>query len=215
MTVLSSHRSVAEPGRGAGWTGARIVSVVTGVLLALCSLGLLGVGGVALWAGHHPAARRRHRSRYLELPQHRLRRRQQHRGSVWGDRWPARAAVAARHRTDQRHAGSRRAGRCSPGITPAGFASRYLAGALAMKRSAASPVTTPSPPGITAAPLRPRPPWPGIWAAQAAGPGRPGPDLARPQRKVDGGRHERRRVTAGCRAHRRRRVAARTGLDRG
>ena len=51
MTVLSSHRSLAEPGRRAGWTGARIVSVVTGVLLALCSLGLLGVGGVALWAG--------------------------------------------------------------------------------------------------------------------------------------------------------------------
>jgi hypothetical protein len=50
MTVLSSHRPVAGPGRRAGWTPARIVSAVMGVLLALCSLGLLGAGGVALWA---------------------------------------------------------------------------------------------------------------------------------------------------------------------
>ena len=47
MTVLSSHRSVAGPGRRAGWTTARIISAVIGVLLALCSLGLLGAGGVA------------------------------------------------------------------------------------------------------------------------------------------------------------------------
>jgi len=47
MTVLSSHRSVAGPGRRAGWTPARIISAVIGVLLALCSLGLLGAGGVA------------------------------------------------------------------------------------------------------------------------------------------------------------------------
>jgi hypothetical protein len=50
MTVLSSHRSVAGPGRRAGWTAARVISAVIGVLLALCSLGLLGAGGVALWA---------------------------------------------------------------------------------------------------------------------------------------------------------------------
>ena len=50
MTVLSSHRSVADPGRRSGWAPARIVSAVIGVLLALCSLGLLGVGGAAWWA---------------------------------------------------------------------------------------------------------------------------------------------------------------------
>jgi len=50
MTVLSSHRPVAGPGRRAGWTAARIISAVAGVLLALCSLGLLGAGGAALWA---------------------------------------------------------------------------------------------------------------------------------------------------------------------
>ena len=50
MTVLSSHRSVADPGRRSGWAPARIASAVIGVLLALCSLGLLGVGGAAWWA---------------------------------------------------------------------------------------------------------------------------------------------------------------------
>jgi hypothetical protein len=50
MTVLSSDRSVADPGRRVGWGPARIVSAVIGVLLALCSLGLLGAGGTALWA---------------------------------------------------------------------------------------------------------------------------------------------------------------------
>ena len=50
MTVLSSDRSVADPGRRGGWGPARIVSAVIGVLLVLCSLGLLGAGGAALWA---------------------------------------------------------------------------------------------------------------------------------------------------------------------
>ena len=50
MTVTSSHHSVAGPGRRVGWTPARIVSAVMGAVLALCSLGLLGAGGVALWA---------------------------------------------------------------------------------------------------------------------------------------------------------------------
>src|SRR5262249_62409029 len=39
----------AAPGRH-GWTPGRIVSVVAGALLVLCSLGLLGAGGAALWA---------------------------------------------------------------------------------------------------------------------------------------------------------------------
>ena len=50
MTVISSHHSVADARRRDGWTPARIVSAVMGVVLALCSLGLLGAGGVALWA---------------------------------------------------------------------------------------------------------------------------------------------------------------------
>ena len=51
MTVLRSRGSTTGPGRRAGWTTARIISAVTGLLLALCSLGLLGAGGYALWAG--------------------------------------------------------------------------------------------------------------------------------------------------------------------
>jgi hypothetical protein len=50
MTALRSPDSMTGPGRRAGWTTARIISAVIGVLLALCSLGLLGAGGVALWA---------------------------------------------------------------------------------------------------------------------------------------------------------------------
>ena len=50
MTVLQSRGSVTGAGRRAGWTTARIISAVIGLLLALCSLGLLGAGGVALWA---------------------------------------------------------------------------------------------------------------------------------------------------------------------
>ena len=50
MTVISSHHSVADARRRGGWTPARIVSAVMGVVLVLCSLGLLGAGGVALWA---------------------------------------------------------------------------------------------------------------------------------------------------------------------
>ncbi len=50
MTALRTRSPQMGPGRRAGWTTARICSAVTGLLLALCSLGLLGAGGVALWA---------------------------------------------------------------------------------------------------------------------------------------------------------------------
>jgi len=42
-------RPASAQGPG-GWTGGRIVSVVAGAVLVLCSAGLLGGGGVALWA---------------------------------------------------------------------------------------------------------------------------------------------------------------------
>jgi hypothetical protein len=38
------------PGGKPGWTPGRIVAVVAGAVLILCSLGLLGAGGTALWA---------------------------------------------------------------------------------------------------------------------------------------------------------------------
>ena len=42
-------RQTPSPGPG-GWTGGRIVSAVAGAVLVLCSVGLLGGSGVALWA---------------------------------------------------------------------------------------------------------------------------------------------------------------------
>ena len=39
-----------QPGRPAGWTAGRIVAVVAGAVLVLCSLGLLGAAGTAFWA---------------------------------------------------------------------------------------------------------------------------------------------------------------------
>jgi hypothetical protein len=42
--------SVPPGGPRAGWTTGRVVAVVAGAVLALCSLGLLGGGGAALWA---------------------------------------------------------------------------------------------------------------------------------------------------------------------
>jgi hypothetical protein len=42
-------RRAPRPGSG-GWTGGRVVSAVAGAVLVLCSVGLLGGGGVALWA---------------------------------------------------------------------------------------------------------------------------------------------------------------------
>jgi hypothetical protein len=50
MTAVRSYRFAAGTGRGAGWSAGRIVSALVGALLAVCSLGLLGAGGVAVWA---------------------------------------------------------------------------------------------------------------------------------------------------------------------
>lgn len=50
MAILRSPDSMTGPGPRVKWTTARIISAVVGLLLALCSLALLGGGGVALWA---------------------------------------------------------------------------------------------------------------------------------------------------------------------
>ena len=50
MTAVRSHRFAAGTSRRPGWTAGRIVSALVGALLAVCSLGLLGAGGVAVWA---------------------------------------------------------------------------------------------------------------------------------------------------------------------
>ena len=50
MTALRSSRSAGRSAWLAGWSTARLVTAVTGVLLALCSLGLLAAGSTAVWA---------------------------------------------------------------------------------------------------------------------------------------------------------------------
>ena len=50
MTALRTRNPQTGPGRRPGWATARVISTVIGLLLTLASLGLLGAGGVALWA---------------------------------------------------------------------------------------------------------------------------------------------------------------------
>lgn len=47
LAVSPRPQAAARP---SGWTGGRITALVTGALLALVSLALLGAGGTALWA---------------------------------------------------------------------------------------------------------------------------------------------------------------------
>jgi hypothetical protein len=49
LPEAADFRQATPPGPG-GWTGGRIASVVAGAVLILCSVGLLGGSGVALWA---------------------------------------------------------------------------------------------------------------------------------------------------------------------
>jgi Domain of unknown function (DUF4389) len=55
QTGTAGPAGAAPGGQPSGWTAGRIVAVVAGAVLVLCSLGLLGAGGAALWA--HTAAR--------------------------------------------------------------------------------------------------------------------------------------------------------------
>ncbi len=146
MAILRSPDSMTGPGPRVKWTTARIISAVVGLLLALCSLGLLGGGGVALWASGSCGQPLPGRGRLRHRPRHQ-------------------PSPACLHRARWR----RSRDRACPG--------RHLG------RSCG---------------------W--VW--------HPDPDLAGPRRQLDGGRHERRRVTSGRRAHHRRRVAAVPALDR-
>jgi hypothetical protein len=168
MAVLSSPRSVTGPGRPAGWTAARIISAIIGVLLALCSLGLLGLGGTALWASTT----------------------QRHGGDIslgaWNYRSPGYAVVSSTADlfgaagglpARQSLLGSLRitvtpapgAGPVFAGIAPAGAASHYLAG---VSYDTVRGVTHHHPvyAGHTGGAPVARPARAGIWAVHAAGP---------------------------------------------
>jgi hypothetical protein len=170
MTVLRSPGSMTGPARRAGWTTARIISAVTGLLLALCSLGVLGAGGVALWASMT----------------------QRHSGDIGLGSWsyrstgyavvsstaglygatgglPAPRSLLGTIRITVTAAPG--AGPIFAGIAPAGAASHYLAGVsydTVRGITRYHPVYTGHPGGAPAtAPARAA-----IWATRAAGPGR-------------------------------------------
>jgi membrane protease YdiL (CAAX protease family) len=50
MSYSATHELEEKAERSSGWTGARIASLVIGVILVLISLILLGAGGTGLWA---------------------------------------------------------------------------------------------------------------------------------------------------------------------
>src|SRR5512142_2428657 len=134
----------ARPG---GWTAGRIVAVIAGAILVLCSIGLLGGSGVAWWA-------------------------QTSRHGGYADLATATYTVpgyAIASDTVSLHLGSG-AARAFIGIAPASAAARYLAGVDYATVTGATdhhgtytehPGSAPAvPPGRA-----------GIWTAHAAGPG--------------------------------------------
>jgi hypothetical protein len=167
MTAVRSYRSAADTDRRAGWTAGRIVSALVGALLAVCSLGLLGAGGVAVWA----STTQRHGG--IDLGTWNYRSTGYAVTSTTADLYGATGGWSATRSllgTVQIHATS---GGVSPvfvGVAPAGAAGRYLDGvaydtvrglaqhhALYTGHSGGAPVTAPARAGI--------------WAARAAGPG--------------------------------------------
>ncbi|HEY7261618.1 MAG TPA: hypothetical protein VH589_09070 [Trebonia sp.] len=157
------------PGRRAGWTAARVISAVSGVLLTLCSLALLGAGGVAVWA----TATQRHGGA-IDL-------------GTWSYRSPGYAVVSSTADLYGATGGlpaprsllgtirisvtpAQGAGPVFAGIAPVGVASHYLAGVgydTVRGITHYQPVYTAHRGGAPAtAPARA-----GIWAARAAGPG--------------------------------------------
>ncbi len=169
MTVLRSRGPTTGPGRSAGWTATRIVSVVIGLLLALCSLGFLGAGAVALWA----STTQRH-SGDIDLGTWSYRSTGYALVSSTADLYgatsglPAARSLLGTVRISVTPAPS--AGPVFTGIAPAGAASHYLAGVgydtvrgithhypVYTGHRGGAPLTTPARAGI--------------WATQAAGPG--------------------------------------------
>ena len=167
MTVTSSHHFVTDSGRKVGWTPARIVSAVMGAVLVLCSLGLLGAGGVAVWASTT----------------------QRHGGDIDLGTWSYRSsgyAVASSTADPYGAAGGLPASllgtvriRVTPahgaapvfaGLAPAASASRYLArvGYDTVRDITRHHATYTTHRGGAPATMPARA---GIWAAQAAGPG--------------------------------------------
>ena len=152
------------PPRASVWTTGRIVSVVIGAVLALCSLGLLGVGGVAVWAdtaqrsgGYVALGTASYATAGRALASDTIR---VHGG--WGWLRPLIGQIRIRATA------TGQAGGVFAGVAPASAASRYLSGVayttVTGYNGQGQQVSHPGP-GV------PRPPGSTpIWAAQASGP---------------------------------------------
>ena len=162
-------RRVTAGPPAAGWTPARVVSVVIGAVLVLCSLGLLGAGGAALWAqtakgpgGYLDLGTRTYTvsgyavvSGKAEL---------QRATGGWG--WASALFGTVRLRATP----ARGTAPVFIGIAPAAAAAHYLAGvsySTVTRTTAARPAYAAHSGGPPAVP----PGRAGVWAARAAGPG--------------------------------------------
>jgi len=155
--------------RPAGWTPARIVSVVIGAVLVFCSLGLLGAGGTALWAqtakgpgGYVDLGTRTYTtggyalaSGTAELPQ-----------ATGGWDWASALFGTVRLRATP----ARGTAGVFIGIAPAAAAAHYLAG-VSYSTVTGTTVTRPAYAAHSGGPPAVPPGRAGIWAARAAGPG--------------------------------------------
>lgn len=151
------------PPRAAGWTTGRIVSVVTGAVLALCALGALSAGGAALWAESTQRS-----AGYVDLGTARYATagRALASGTIgvhggWGWLRPLIGQIRIRV------TGTGRAGGVFAGVAPASAAARYLSGVSYTtvtgyggtgQRIRHPGTRVPGPPGSTP-----------VWAARAAG----------------------------------------------
>jgi hypothetical protein len=199
----------APPSAPGGWTGGRIVSVVAGAVLVLCSLGLFGGSGVALWAqaGRHGGYADLATATY-SVPGY----------AIASEQIGLHLATGAT---------SDLIGTVRIRVTPVSGDRPGLHRHHPGRRGGLLPGRR----GLRDGPRRGRRPWHlhGARRVRAGGPaaagrhldraggraGNPDPDLGGPQRRLDGGGHERRRLAAGEPAGQRGRHAARAAVDRG
>jgi hypothetical protein len=157
----------ASPGT-AGWTTGRVVSAVLGAVLVLCSLGLLGGGGGAVWAitSHRDGGYVDLGTQSYRTAGHALASRQIELYTTVGGWDVARSLFG----TVRLHVTSAHGAPVFAGIAPAGAAGRYLSG-VAYATVTGIMNGHPSYLGHAGGAPAVLPARSGIWAVKAAGPG--------------------------------------------
>ena len=162
------RRGTAGP-QPAGWTPARVVSVVIGTVLVLCSLGLLGAGGTALWAqtakgpgGYLNLSTRTYTTGGYAVATGNA----ELQRATGGWDWASALFGTVRLRATP----ARGTAPVFLGIAPAAAAAHYLAG-VSYSTVTGNPATRPVYTAHGGGPPTVPPGRAGIWAAHAAGPG--------------------------------------------